>query len=1313
MSSPDPFPSPSSTSPRGVFSLASFEPRHPHDETVRQLLAAAPRSLDAGEVSAAIKAFNEHWVDSVADLRLLQQDGMLRDIGLPPRLCAWVEEELLQVVATGLMHAPWPATDAMSVASSPFPPTPLMFRYQSDMDTNGLLYYLGTASLTAPYVNPVQRGLVRVTCNGLMKDSLPIEHVVGRATVRCLTSADVSAWICVELLGAFLQPAAYTLRHYSSWDTECMRSWKLEASRDGKLFTTLSTHVNDPALQGAGSTHTWPIQLDQSRHAAASSPLHHFYRFFRIALTGPNSNNHLYLACSGLELYGDALTVEQYNAAAGAAVSLAPAPAASSAPASLSMNGFHSTFPSIEDVEMKSAVLSPSAQPFHPSPSSLPSSSLSSSSSSSSPDRFVYQYDLDHHGLIYAIATDRHSHPWRNPADSRRVAVTASSLLEDSAPLSAVVGLDVVRCVTQPRPHSWMALDLLDKTLLLTAYTLRHYASWDIEALRTWRLEGSMTGDDWALLREHVNDESLNAKGKAATWTIDVSTPAGSRAYRMFRLLQTGENSNKHHYLACSGWELYGQLFAADGHSPYVWKSSPLLSAAAPEFHPLADGTSSVVLSHTSDFDGGGVFHHIATAGGERGWVNPHTAGLLMVTASSLADDSVGVEAVVGLEVVRCVTQNVPMSWVQVDLLDRRLCPTAYTLRHYSSWDTECLRSWKLEGSCGEGDSWELLSEHVHDEQLNGKGSSHTWPLICTAFYSTFRITQTAENSNKHHYLALSGWEMYGTLSTHTASQQQQQQRDSNGGHMPMELTAEAAASLQANEPALDSSSSTSFSPAFPPIDSVAPFPPPDSFAASHGLTVAVPSSASPSTIIRTLPPEAATQATGATTPSASFSPLPFAFASPSPVNPSPSPTLGPLSYSWEATQRGPHLSVLPTLPSVVRNLGSNDKWQMARSLHSFSTGSVSIGIRVVNDTPTSNTWRFIVGVIPHTLDCAGPKQWVGTGGSWGYIAGTGGKCHQAATSREYGEKYGHGDVIGLVMDFDRRSLTFYKNGVSQGEACDTLVGPVYVAASMTATDSGVALVPFAVDGKAEAADGSVADQQPLMGVGTAKEPAMAQTTLVHSASTPFAATLNPTATLPSAQPHPSHPAFLRSNTLPAPLHTSPLRHSTGWDPDNKSPNVMLDPNSPSILRNAGSNDKWQSARSLHCFTRSRSPHHSFTVTVLASPKTPNSWRMIVGVVPASFTCTGSKQWVGAGGSWGYIGGTGGKCYNEPKTKPYGDVWGEVGDVVQVRLDLDKGTVEFVKNGVSQGVAFDGVQGPLYAAFSATATGASVRLGIE
>jgi hypothetical protein len=116
----------------------------------------------------------------------------------------------------------------------------------------------------------------------------------------------------------------------------------------------------------------------------------------------------------------------------------------------------------------------------------------------------------------------------------------------------------------------------------------------------------------------------------------------------------------------------------------------------------------------------------------------------------------------------------------------------------------------------------------------------------------------------------------------------------------------------------------------------------------------------------------------------------------------------------------------------AVRNTGSADKWQLVRSSQSWDRGRVGVQVRIVKEPKTTNTcnsltwipnpmpsvmtdWlssgfvvigRFIIGVIPSTVDCKGAKQWVGTSGSWGYIGGTGGKCHAQPKSLSYGAKY-------------------------------------------------------------------------------------------------------------------------------------------------------------------------------------------------------------------------------------------------------------------------------------------------------------------
>ena len=84
---------------------------------------------------------------------------------------------------------------------------------------------------------------------------------------------------------------------------------------------------------------------------------------------------------------------------------------------------------------------------------------------------------------------------------------------------------------------------------------------------------------------------------------------------------------------------------------------------------------------------------------------------------------------------------------------------------------------------------------------------------------------------------------------------------------------------------------------------------------------------------------------------------------------------------------------------------------------------------------------------------------------SWGFIAGSGGKCHSAAKSLSYGTSWGFNDRVAIVMDFDKGTIEFFVNDASQGIAFANLKGPVRIAASLTGTASSLtfmnALVAF------------------------------------------------------------------------------------------------------------------------------------------------------------------------------------------------------------------------------------------------------------
>lgn len=570
------------------------------------------------------------------------------------------------------------------------------FLYDHDMDEKGIIYFLGSKGGTEPFQNPADTGIVSVSSIGITKDSAPKDAVVGRTLVRCVTQPVENAWFCIDFLDKWIQPTLYTIRHYSSWDTECLRNWVLEGSNDGRRWEVVMRHVNDTSLNEKGATHTWPIPT-QTRFSK-----------WRIRQTGLNSNKHKYLACSGIEFYGKVFTMKRIN-------------------------------------------------PNVPKPNTDLDFIL---------DLNHDGVDFGNSGLFYNLGTNFKRDKWKNPAERGIVKVTASSLCPDSEKASAVVGRTVVRCVTKPHEDSWFCVDLREFRLFPTAYSLRHYSSWDVEALRNWVFEGSNDNTRWNILGTYLNDTSLSTRGASRTWILKKS----NMPYRYFRVRQIGPNSNKHLYLSCSGMELYGRLMRTK-----VKTNAPKVETAAPNTSrklPLAEKENlrkhleagkGLAFRYHSDLDENGICYFLGTNWKTEEWKNPALMGVINVTSSRLAKDSVPAYAAVGRSVVRLVCFPERQNWFCIDFKDKYVRPTRYTLRHYSSWETEALRNWVLEGSV-DMQRFQILREHRNDTKLYGIGATASWKLDVKGRYRAFRIRQFGLNSNNHLYLSISGFEIYGEM---------------------------------------------------------------------------------------------------------------------------------------------------------------------------------------------------------------------------------------------------------------------------------------------------------------------------------------------------------------------------------------------------------------------------------------------------------------------------------------------------------------------------------------------------------------------
>jgi len=1042
-----------------------------------------------------------------------------------------------------------------------------------DFDTNGIIYWLGTNRGTSPWKNPGIRGSVRVVSSSLAKDSHPQYAAIGRETVRCVTEPKKSSWFMFDLLQIKVIPTHYTVRHYASFDTECLRNWRLEACNNSQTgadgnWITLMKHVNDTSLNHKGASFTWQIPAQNVAGQAFSQ-----YRLFQF---GVNSNQHHYLSISGFDIYGTIVSGHKAQYGAGAQVGGAQAGVAVEQPTGATR-------------------------------------------------KFEHRQDFDTNGLFYFLGCQggiRSS--YTNPADIGMVTVTSSSLMSDSQPLSALVGRISTRCVTKPHQKSWMQINLKEVKIKLTHYTLRHYNSWDTEALRYWNLEGSNDGQSWVPIRQHMDDRALRKSGGSHTWAVDTN-----HYFSNLRLFMTGRNSNNHWYLACSGVELYGTAFGgivserptgalpqADhvqqhmqgmmggmpnmaamnmGGMPMPMPMNPMMPPnmmmpmnAMPPMPPPPNAAArgGDTFAYSRDFDGNGLIEFLATKCNTQQWQNPAQLGVLSIRTSGLMHDSAPLHCVVGKQAVRMVTKPNKHAWVVIDLHDYAIRPTHYTLRHYASWDTEALRNWRFEGSL-DGENWKSLREHNNDQSLRFKGQSYTWTLHnVTASYSMFRIFQFDKNSNNHYYLALSGFEIYGDV----VRQHQQVMWDEWPRNKSKKLQVDRARNSVFNTGSDDTWQTVKARPALPfdPLTGDAEFSvicerseptsnqwkfmvgvTPEEFTCNGsrqwlgsqksyayiggtggkcfhepksltygakwgnlGDVVTVKANAKRRTIEyilngvsqgvafntfaptgniycgasitatgsrlrlmehvtpRSKPPNmsapnqallAAAQqqqqqqapifgqpqmpippprgavpmdglAAGAAPQAFNFqqmqSDLPNMDMFQVPSSPS------TIAYAWDSNLKSQHLAVFPDQVTVT-NKGSNDTWQGIVSAMTFSSGRHSFEIHIVNDTKTSNQWKYIVGLVPVNFD---PKRtaWLGSQHSWGYIAGTGGKCHISGKSIAYGKRYGGQDRIKVVIDFNTRTIEFHRNDKSQGIAFNNLNGAVRPAVSITGKGSAV-----------------------------------------------------------------------------------------------------------------------------------------------------------------------------------------------------------------------------------------------------------------
>jgi len=185
--------------------------------------------------------------------------------------------------------------------------------------------------------------------------------------------------------------------------------------------------------------------------------------------------------------------------------------------------------------------------------------------------------------------------------------------------------------------NPWFVIDLKQNSVRPTAYTLRHYSSWDTECLRYWPLSRDPRLADLGFAsRKHVNDEALN--GEAARSALSPSTLPPTCGPS---LVMTGLNNNSAKYMALSGFEVYGWLRPRKLQRPPSRKSEVVTT----------------FMYRATDVKTNN--HNLSTWGGSRTMAKPCTGGL-GTRLGVVGHGGLHRPELLGKEVVRCVTKPLP-----------------------------------------------------------------------------------------------------------------------------------------------------------------------------------------------------------------------------------------------------------------------------------------------------------------------------------------------------------------------------------------------------------------------------------------------------------------------------------------------------------------------------------------------------------------------------------------------------------------------------------------------------------------------------
>lgn len=170
----------------------------------------------------------------------------------------------------------------------------LKFAHQSDFDTNGIFYHIGTKEKTTTWSNPMTLGLVSVSLFGNTSSYGNLADIVGRANSNTWVGSSKPTAFQIDLMSYRVKITDYTFKHFTQ---NCCfpRIWNLECSHDGTSWDVIQTHSEPTNASFSAPNQVVTFKVQNVPNV--------FYRHMRLINMGQNSSNWNF-GIGALEIYG-------------------------------------------------------------------------------------------------------------------------------------------------------------------------------------------------------------------------------------------------------------------------------------------------------------------------------------------------------------------------------------------------------------------------------------------------------------------------------------------------------------------------------------------------------------------------------------------------------------------------------------------------------------------------------------------------------------------------------------------------------------------------------------------------------------------------------------------------------------------------------------------------------------------------------------------------------------------------------------------------------------------------------------------------